>query len=175
MIFNQFKNCKTKRQALKMNNIDQNNNICKIIPILTDDNYSERKLRMIICLKQRRLYQSCIKKCIPGDGEMRTPPVEAKVVDANVEACGIITNFMDSRTFSALVTSEEITQNSFQLWKKVNERFASSSFNIKARIWCRFQKLTYEDNPKEFIANTRKCLGNIASVGISIEDEILAF
>ncbi|MBW0472443.1 hypothetical protein O181_012158 [Austropuccinia psidii MF-1] len=66
---------------------------------------------------------------------MQTPTVEAKVVDSNVEACGIITNFMHSRTFAALVTSEEITQNSFQLWKKVNERFASSSFNSKAIIW----------------------------------------
>ncbi|MBW0482597.1 hypothetical protein O181_022312 [Austropuccinia psidii MF-1] len=158
-----------------MNSLDQNNNLRKIIPILTDDNYSEWKLRMIICLKQRRLYQYCIKECIPGDGETQTPTVEAKVVDANVEACGIITNFMDSRTFAALVTSEEITQNSFQLWKKVNERFASSSFNSKARIWSKFQKLTYEDNLKEFIANTRKCLSDIASVGIAIEDEILAF
>ncbi|MBW0550591.1 hypothetical protein O181_090306 [Austropuccinia psidii MF-1] len=158
-----------------MNNLDQNNDLRKIIPILTDDNYSEWKLRMIICSKQRRLYQYCIKECIPGDGETRTPTVEAKVVDANVEACGIITNSMDSRTFAALVTSEEITQNIFQLWKKVNKRFASSSFNSKARIWSKFQKLTYEDNLKEFIANTRKCLSNISLTGIAIEDEILAF
>ncbi|MBW0476696.1 hypothetical protein O181_016411 [Austropuccinia psidii MF-1] len=103
------------------------------------------------------------------------PTVEAKFVDANVEACGIITNFMDSRTFVALFILEEITQNSFQLWKKVNKRFASSSFNSKARIWSKFQKLTYEDNLKEFITNTRKCLRNIASVSIAIEDEILAF
>ncbi|MBW0497617.1 hypothetical protein O181_037332 [Austropuccinia psidii MF-1] len=158
-----------------MNNLDQNNDLRKIIPILTDENYSEWKLRMIICLKQRRLYQYCVKECIPGDGETRTPTVEAKVVDANVEACGIITNFMDSRTFAAPVTSEEITQNSYQLWKKVNEQFASSSFNSKARIWSKFQRLTYKDNLKEFIANTRKCLSDIASVGIAIEDEILAF
>ncbi|MBW0576079.1 hypothetical protein O181_115794 [Austropuccinia psidii MF-1] len=158
-----------------MNNLDQNNDLRKTIPILTDDNYSEWKLRMIICLKQRKLYQYCVKECVPGDGETRTPAVEAKIVDANVEACGIITNFMDSRTFAALVTSEEITQNSFCLWKKVNERFSSSSFNSKARIWSKFQKLAYEDNLKEFIANTRKCLSDIALVGIAVEDEILAF
>ncbi|MBW0498007.1 hypothetical protein O181_037722 [Austropuccinia psidii MF-1] len=125
---------------------------------------------MIICLNKRRLYKYCVKECIPGDGETQTPTVEA-----NVEACGIITNFMYSRTFAAIVTSEEITQNSYQLWKKVNERFASSSFNSKERIWSKFQKLTYEDNLKEFIANTRKCLSNMASVGISVEDEIFAF
>ncbi|MBW0487573.1 hypothetical protein O181_027288 [Austropuccinia psidii MF-1] len=129
---------------------------------------------MIICLKQRRLYQYCIKQCVPGDGETQTPAVEAKV-DANIEACGIITNFLDSRRFAALFTSEEITQNSFLLWNKVNKRFASSSFNSKAQVWSRFQKLTYEENLKDFIANTQKCLGDIASVGITVEDEILAF
>ncbi|MBW0470224.1 hypothetical protein O181_009939 [Austropuccinia psidii MF-1] len=115
-----------------MNNNDQSNGLQKIIPILTDNNYLEWKLRMIIFLKQRRLYQYCLKQCVPGDGETQTPAVEAKVVDANVEACGIITNFLDSRMFSALITSEEITQNSFLLWNKVNERFASSLFNSKA-------------------------------------------
>ncbi|MBW0484708.1 hypothetical protein O181_024423 [Austropuccinia psidii MF-1] len=158
-----------------MNSNDQNNDLQKIIPILTEDNYSEWKLRMIIRLKQRRLYQYCIKQCVPGDGETQTPALEAKVIDANVEACGIFTNFLDSRTFAALVTSEEITQNSFLLWNKVNERFASSSFNSKAQIWSRFQKLIYEDNLKEFTANTQKCLSDIASVGIAVEDEILAF
>ncbi|MBW0535020.1 hypothetical protein O181_074735 [Austropuccinia psidii MF-1] len=145
-----------------MNNLNQNNNLRKIIQILTDDNYAEWKLRMIICLKQRRLYQYCIKECIPSDCEMRTPTVKEKVVEANVEACGIITNFMDSRTFVALVTLEEIKQNSFQLWKQVNERLASSSFNSKARIWSKFQNLTYEDNLKDFIANARKCLRDIS-------------
>ncbi|MBW0473208.1 hypothetical protein O181_012923 [Austropuccinia psidii MF-1] len=126
-----------------MNNINQNNDLQKIIPILTDKNYSEWKLRMIISLKQQRLYQYCVKQSVPGDGETRTPAVEAKLIDANVEACGIITNFMDSRT--------------------------------KARVWSKFQKLTYENNLKEFIANTRKCLSDIALVGIAVEDEILAF
>ncbi|MBW0558572.1 hypothetical protein O181_098287 [Austropuccinia psidii MF-1] len=168
-------NFELKDKDFNMNNNDQNNDLRKIIPILTDDNYSEWKLRMIISLKQRRLYQYCIKHCVPGDGETQTPAVEAKVVDANVEACGIITNFLDSRTFAALVTSEEITQNSFLLWNKVNERFASSSFNSKAPVWSRFEKLIYEENLKDFITNTQKCLGDIASVVITVEDEILAF
>ncbi|MBW0510313.1 hypothetical protein O181_050028 [Austropuccinia psidii MF-1] len=130
---------------------------------------------MIICLKQTRIYQYCIEQCIPGDGVTQTPAVEAKVVDANVEACGLITNFLDSRTFAAIVTSEEVTQNSYLLWKKVNERFASSTFNSKARIWSKFQKLTFDSNLKDFITNTQKCLSDIASVGIAVEEEILAF
>ncbi|MBW0553296.1 hypothetical protein O181_093011 [Austropuccinia psidii MF-1] len=158
-----------------MNNNEQSNDLPKIIPILTDENYSEWKLQMIICLKQRRLYQYCIEQCIPGNGVTQTPSVEAKVVHANVEACSLITNFLDSRTFAALVTSEEITQNSYLLWKKVNERFASSTFNSKVRIWSKFQKLTYDNSLKDFIANTRKCLSDIASVGIAVEEEILAF
>ncbi|MBW0530517.1 hypothetical protein O181_070232 [Austropuccinia psidii MF-1] len=104
-----------------MNKIEQNNDLKKIIAILTDNNYSEWKLRMIICLKQQRLYQYCIKQCVPGDGETRTPAAEVKLVDANVEACGIITTFMHSRTFAALVTSKDITQNCYLVWNKVNE------------------------------------------------------
>ncbi|MBW0539983.1 hypothetical protein O181_079698 [Austropuccinia psidii MF-1] len=77
--------------------------------------------------------------------------------------------------FSAIVTLEDITQNCYLLWNKVNKQFASSSFNSKARVWSKFQKLTYKNNLKEFIANTRKCLSDIASVGIAVEDEILAF
>ncbi|MBW0484797.1 hypothetical protein O181_024512 [Austropuccinia psidii MF-1] len=130
---------------------------------------------MIICLKQRRLYQYCIEQCIPGDGVTQTPTVEAKIVDANVEACGLITNFLDSRTFAALVTTEEITHNSYLLWKKVNKRFASSTFNSKARIWSKFQKLTYNDILKDFIENTQKFLKNISAVGIAVEEEVLAF
>ncbi|MBW0582149.1 hypothetical protein O181_121864 [Austropuccinia psidii MF-1] len=123
-----------------MNNNDQNNNLQKIIPILTDKNYSEWKPKMIICLKQKRLYKYCVEQCVPGDGATCTPAKEAKVMDANVEACGIITNFLDSRAFAAL-----------------------------------FQKLTYGDNLKDFIADTQKCLSDIALVGIAVEDEILAF
>ncbi|MBW0537074.1 hypothetical protein O181_076789, partial [Austropuccinia psidii MF-1] len=78
-------------------------------------------------------------------------------------------------TFAALVTSEETTQNSYLLWKKVNERFASSTFNSKGRIWSKFQKLTYDNSLKDFLANTWKCLSDIASVGIAVEEEILAF
>ncbi|MBW0532359.1 hypothetical protein O181_072074 [Austropuccinia psidii MF-1] len=130
---------------------------------------------MIICFKQQRIYQYCVKQCVPGDSETRTQVVEAELIDVNVEVCGIITNFMDSRTFTPLVTSEDITQNSYLLWNKVNKQFASSSFNSKARVWSKFQKLTYENNLKEFIANTQKCLSDIALVGIAVEDKILAF
>ncbi|MBW0521938.1 hypothetical protein O181_061653, partial [Austropuccinia psidii MF-1] len=77
---------------------------------------------------------------------------------------------MDSRTFAALVTSEDITQNCYLLWNKVNEQFSSSSFNSKARVWSEFQKLVYKNNLKEFIANTWKCLSEIA-----VEDKILPF
>ncbi|MBW0512298.1 hypothetical protein O181_052013 [Austropuccinia psidii MF-1] len=110
--------------------------------------------KKIICLKQRRLYQYCIEQCKPGDGVTRMPTVEEKIIDANVEACGLITKFLDSRMFAALVTSEETTQNGYFLWKKVNKRFASSTFNSKARIWSKFQKLTYDNSLKDFIANT---------------------
>ncbi|MBW0552127.1 hypothetical protein O181_091842 [Austropuccinia psidii MF-1] len=92
---------------------------------------------MIICSKQQRLYQYFVKQCIPGDGETRTPAVQAKPIDTNVEACGIITNLMDSRTFTVL--------------------------------------LIYENNLKELIENTRKCLSDIALVSIAVEDKILAF
>ncbi|MBW0475793.1 hypothetical protein O181_015508 [Austropuccinia psidii MF-1] len=97
------------------------------------------------------------------------------MIDTNVEACGLITNFLDSRTFSALVTTEEITQNSYLLWKKVNERFALLMFNRKARIWSKFQNLMYDDSLKDFIANTQKWLNDISAVGISVEEDILAF
>ncbi|MBW0476113.1 hypothetical protein O181_015828 [Austropuccinia psidii MF-1] len=158
-----------------MNNINQNNDLQKIIPILTDNNYSEWRLRMIICLKQQRLYKYCVKQCVPGDGETRIPTVEEKLVDVNVEACGRITNFIDSRMFAALVISEDIIQNCYLLWSKFNKQSASLSFNSKARVWSKFQKLTYKNNLKEFIANTRKCLSDIALVGIAAEDKIIAF
>ncbi|MBW0545549.1 hypothetical protein O181_085264 [Austropuccinia psidii MF-1] len=130
---------------------------------------------MIICLNQRRCYQYCIEQCISGDGVTQMPTVEAKIIDANVEACGIITNFLYSRMFVALVMSEEITQNSSLLWTKVNERLALLLFNSKARIWSKFQKLVYNDSLKNFIANTQKCLSDIASVRIAVEEEILVF
>ncbi|MBW0507753.1 hypothetical protein O181_047468 [Austropuccinia psidii MF-1] len=157
-----------------MNTNDQNNDLQRIIPILTDENYLQWKLRMIICLKERKLYHYCIEQCIPGNGVTQTPALEAKITEANVEACGLITKFLDSRTFEALVMSEEITQNSSLLWSKVNERFALSVFNSKPRVWSKFQKLIYNESLKEFIVNTLKCFNDILAVGIAVEDEILA-
>ncbi|MBW0587351.1 hypothetical protein O181_127066 [Austropuccinia psidii MF-1] len=147
-----------------MNTNEQNNDLQKIIPLLTDGDYLEWKLQMIICLKHRRIYQYCIEQCIPGNGVTRTPTVKAKIINANVEACGLITNFLDSINLSALVTSEETTQNRYLLWKTVNKRFVSSTFNSKAKIWSKFKKLTSDDSLKYFIANTRKCLSDMASV-----------
>ncbi|MBW0507494.1 hypothetical protein O181_047209 [Austropuccinia psidii MF-1] len=158
-----------------MNINDQNKDLKRIIPILTDKNYLEWKLRIIICLKQRKLYQYCIEQCIPGDGVTKTPELEAKITDANVEACGLIANLLDSKTFAALVTLEEITQNSYLLWSQFNERFSLSTFNSKARIWSKFQKLMYNNSLKYFIANTQKCLNDISAIGIAVEYEIIAF
>ena len=61
---------KIKDLSTKINTLDQNNNLQKIIPILTNNNYSEWKIIMIICLKKRQLYQYCTKECVPGDGEI---------------------------------------------------------------------------------------------------------
>ncbi|MBW0510825.1 hypothetical protein O181_050540 [Austropuccinia psidii MF-1] len=67
------------------------------------------------------------------DAAKRTK-AESDELDASNDACALITTTLDSQKFSELF-NEVTSQNSHKLWKIINELFASSSFNSKARVW----------------------------------------
>ncbi|MBW0537778.1 hypothetical protein O181_077493, partial [Austropuccinia psidii MF-1] len=157
-----------------MNNSDPVNDLRKSIPTLTEENYPEWRLRISIYLRQKKLLTYCNNPITPALDTTKPTKSESDDLDASNEACALITSTLDSRTFAELV-NEETSQNSHELWRRINERFASSSFNSKARVWSRFLKVVYQNDLRTFISECRRCLNEISSVGLEVGDIILAF
>ncbi|MBW0558335.1 hypothetical protein O181_098050, partial [Austropuccinia psidii MF-1] len=157
-----------------MNNSDPVNDLRKSIPTLTEENYLEWRLRISIYLRQKKLLTYCNNPITPALDTAKPTKSESNDLDASNEACALITSTLESRTFAKLV-NEETSQNSHELWRRINERFASSSFNSKARVWSRFLKVVYQTDLRTFISEFRRCLNEISLVGLEVEDIILAF
>ncbi|MBW0523615.1 hypothetical protein O181_063330 [Austropuccinia psidii MF-1] len=66
-------------------------------------------------------------------------------------------------------------ENTYLLWSKLTNCFASSTFNSQARIWSRFSKITYNGNLQSFISELSQSLKEIKTVGIKVGTKILAF
>ncbi|MBW0487248.1 hypothetical protein O181_026963, partial [Austropuccinia psidii MF-1] len=146
------------------------------LPILTENNFPEWRRRTIGLLRQKKLYVHCIEETIPSlSSETRPSAADNKIIDANIETCNIITNSLDSSTFSKIVVGDEEMENAYLLWSKITNRFASSTFNSQARIWSRFSKITYNGNLRSFISELRQSLNEIKTVGIEVGIKTLAF
>ncbi|MBW0473174.1 hypothetical protein O181_012889 [Austropuccinia psidii MF-1] len=117
------------------------------LPILTENNFPEWRRWKISLLWQKKLYVHCIEETIPSLSSETCPSAaDDKIIDANIETCNIITNSLDSCTFSNIVVGDEEMENAYLLWSKITSCFASSNFNSQARIWSRFSKITYNRN-----------------------------
>ncbi|MBW0491102.1 hypothetical protein O181_030817 [Austropuccinia psidii MF-1] len=146
------------------------------LPILTENNFPEWRRRIISLLRQKKLYVHCIEATIPSlSSETRPSAADNKIIDANIKTCNIITNSLDSSTFSEIVVGDEEMENAYLLWSKITNRFASSTFNSQARIWSRFSKITYNRNLRSFISELRQSLNEIRTVGIEVGIKTLAF
>ncbi|MBW0468061.1 hypothetical protein O181_007776 [Austropuccinia psidii MF-1] len=117
-----------------MNNSDPVNDLRKSIPTLTEENYPEWRLRISIYLRQKKLLTYCNNPITPALDTAKPTKSGSDDLDASNEACALITSTLDSRTFAKLV-NEETSQNSHELWRRINKQFSPSSFNSKARVW----------------------------------------
>ncbi|MBW0531260.1 hypothetical protein O181_070975 [Austropuccinia psidii MF-1] len=129
------------------------------LPIIMENNFPEWRRRTIGLLQQKKLYIHCIKETIPSLSSETQPSAEDhKIIDANIETCNIITNSINSSTFAKIVVGDEEMENTYLLWSKLTNRFASSTFNSQARIWSRSSKITYNGNLQSFISELRQSL-----------------
>ncbi|MBW0558167.1 hypothetical protein O181_097882 [Austropuccinia psidii MF-1] len=117
-----------------MNNSDPINDLRKSIPTLSEENYPEWRLCISIYLRQKKLLAYCNKPITSALDAAKPTKAESNELNASNEACALITSTLDSQTFAELI-NEEASNNSHDLWKRINEQFASSSFNSKARVW----------------------------------------
>ncbi|MBW0516878.1 hypothetical protein O181_056593 [Austropuccinia psidii MF-1] len=123
------------------------------LPILMENNFTEWR---------RRTIETCASAA------------DNKIIDANIETCNIITNSVDSCTFSEIVVGDEEMENAYLLWSKIANRFASSTFNSQARIWSRLSKITSNRNLQSFISELRQSLTQIKTFGIKVGIKTLA-
>ncbi|MBW0588360.1 hypothetical protein O181_128075 [Austropuccinia psidii MF-1] len=110
-----------------MNNSDPTNDLRKRIPTLSKENYLEWRLCISIYLRQKKLLAYCNKPITSALDSAKAAKAESN------EACALITSTLDSQMLAELF-NEETSNNSNELWKRINEQFDSSSFNSKARI-----------------------------------------
>ncbi|MBW0463878.1 hypothetical protein O181_003593 [Austropuccinia psidii MF-1] len=112
------------------------------LPILTKEKCPEWRRPTIGLLWQKILCSHCNKETLPSiSADTQTAATDNKIINANIKACNIITNSLESSTFSELVIGDEEMYNSYLLWNKLTNCFASSMFNSEAGIWNRFSKI----------------------------------
>ncbi|MBW0473124.1 hypothetical protein O181_012839 [Austropuccinia psidii MF-1] len=146
------------------------------LPILTENNFPEWRRQTIGLLWKKKLFVHCIEETIPSlSSETRPPAADNKIIDANIETCNIITNSLDLCTFAEIVVGDEEMENTYLLWSKITNCFASSTFNSQVRIWSIFSKITYNGNLRSFISELRQSLNKIKTVGIEVGIKTLVF
>ncbi|MBW0461001.1 hypothetical protein O181_000716 [Austropuccinia psidii MF-1] len=86
------------------------------LPIIMENNFLEWRRQTIGLLWQKKLYVHCIKETIPSlSAETRPSAADNKIIDANIETCNIITNSLNSSTFSKIVAGDEEMENAYLL------------------------------------------------------------
>ncbi|MBW0506894.1 hypothetical protein O181_046609 [Austropuccinia psidii MF-1] len=140
------------------------------IPILDGCNYTLWHIKMNIELRARRLYAVCTSQT----PETSTPETLEKWNMANNKAVSLISNKLDHNVFISIVDSETIC-STYSLWSKIHSKFAPQAFINKGRIWLQWESLKFNGNIEEYIEKCQTLLLDISSIGIVIQNEILAY
>ncbi|MBW0490883.1 hypothetical protein O181_030598 [Austropuccinia psidii MF-1] len=153
-----------------------NKNRSQPLPTLSENNYPEWRRRVVMLLKQKKLYQHFVDETLPSmNSDTRPSAADNKIIDANAETCNLIAGTLGSNTFTEIFEDDETMENAHLLWNKLTKRFASSTFNNQARIWMRFCRITYNGSLQGFISEVRKCLNKVLSVKVEVGTPTLAF
>ncbi|MBW0568927.1 hypothetical protein O181_108642 [Austropuccinia psidii MF-1] len=111
------------------------------IPILNRTNYGDWQMHMKIHLRSRDLLEVC-EKSVPSDASTSTVN---KCTRASFEAINVITTRMTERDFREVISSKTI-ENSWELWSKIAEQYASKRTFNRGRVWMDWQRCFYDGN-----------------------------
>ncbi|MBW0535220.1 hypothetical protein O181_074935 [Austropuccinia psidii MF-1] len=65
-------------------------------------------------------------------------------------------------------------KNTKALWKKINEKYEAQTITNRRRTWLRWECLLFNGNIKEYVKECQSILFDIAGIGISLPQDIMA-
>ncbi|MBW0568368.1 hypothetical protein O181_108083 [Austropuccinia psidii MF-1] len=137
--------------SLKTTDTTNSNKDVSTLPYLDGSNFVHWSLKMRIHLRSRDLLDVCEKK-MPEDASTSQANKWAK---ASYEAIDIITTRVVEKVFCEVV-NEETFADSYLLWNKIIEKYASKCAVNRGRIWMQWQRFFFDGDLQNYIDNCRK-------------------
>ncbi|MBW0548921.1 hypothetical protein O181_088636 [Austropuccinia psidii MF-1] len=122
------------------------------VPILEGKNFPLSNILIEVKLSARGLREIC-----NSDGPPNSDPITINNWNKlNLEAIQLILNAK-------------------ALWKKINEKYAAQTITNQGRTWLRWECLRFNGNIKEYVKECQSILFDIAGIGISLPQDIMAY
>jgi hypothetical protein len=133
------------------------------IPVLTEENFSTWKTRIVALFKLGGLKDQVLNGA---------PALED---DDNTILCAVIMAKLSTTTHKNVVNSSN-EENAQLLWKSIQKRFSSNEPSNRARVYNSFANITFDPSDiDKFITEVRSTLVRMEDVGITMPDDILTY
>ncbi|MBW0583199.1 hypothetical protein O181_122914 [Austropuccinia psidii MF-1] len=156
--------------SIKTTDTAYNNKDVSTLPFLDCSNFGHWSLKMKIHLRSRELLDVCEKR-MPEDASTSQANKWAK---ASYEAIDIITTRVVEKVFHEVV-NEETFADSYLLWNKIIEQYASKCAVNRGRIWMEWQRFFFDGDLQNYIDDCRKMTMELESVNIKVPNDLLSF
>lgn len=153
-----------------MSSEDSLSSITKTIPLLDSTNFNEWMVRIQIFLKHKNLLKYCLEEVNPT----LSGAAEANHMSKRTETALILISRISSEAFDAVIDIDN-AEDPYYIWKNILNRYASQSFNNKARIWLKFMRMEWSGDLKGFIQECRKMLNEVAMVKLGVPANVLCY
>jgi len=152
------------------NTNDMSSNLNKSIPLLDSTNFNQWYLRIQSYFKHKNL----LKYCLESPNDTLSGAAENNVNSKKAETVVIIMNHISVEAFDAVINADN-SDEPYLIWQSILNRYASQSFNNKARIWLKFMRLEWNGNLMNFIQECKQHLNEIALVKLGVPANVLCY
>ncbi|MBW0518873.1 hypothetical protein O181_058588 [Austropuccinia psidii MF-1] len=140
------------------------------IPILEGKNFPLWNILIEVILSARGLREIC-----NSDGPPNPNPITINNWSKlNLEAIQLILSRLHPDII--VTVGDAVTvKNAKALWKKINEKYAAQTITNQGRTWLRQEFLLFNGNIEEYVKECQSILFDIAGIGISLPQDIMAY
>ncbi|MBW0534369.1 hypothetical protein O181_074084, partial [Austropuccinia psidii MF-1] len=141
-----------------------------LTPILDGKNFPLGSILIDVELLARGLCDICNSDLFPGGNAITTNNWN----QSNIEAVQLILSKLHPEVIVSVVDGIKF-KNAKALWTKINNKFASQTVTNRGRTWVQWECLRFNGNIKEYVKACSNILFNIAGIGISLPQDIMAY
>ncbi|KAA1106449.1 hypothetical protein PGT21_050161 [Puccinia graminis f. sp. tritici] len=133
------------------------------IPLLTQDNFSMWKTRVINYLEIQKLKDAVVE----GKGKLSN--------DEELQVRTVITSKLDPSVHSNVINHEN-ESSAVEIWNAIINHFASTQAANRARVWNHFSHLPFDNSDiNGFMTKIRSAIGKMHEVGIQIDTDVVGY